>query len=343
MRSAWAFAASIGLLAACGPENNGTPGDVDASVTPPADGPNNVCDPYQPRDPAPKVLIGPGTVFKNAILAEINAAQTDISLLMYQFGDQSFVDALVAAQKRGVNVRVVVDGNQSVNDSPKQQLTAAGVGVKNAPAVFTNAHAKTMVIDGREAVILSGNFNQYTMQSERNYGVIDLDANDVADAKAVFEADWSGNPTVDLACSRLVVSPVNSKTRLLDLVKNSKTKLDFEVMYLSDTDIVAAVKQRKAAGVAIRVLLADPGWISGNSDSAKDLAASGITVKYLSQYEVHAKLVIADGVAFVGSENFSYTSLVKNRELGVFVKEPDSEGQIATQYDKDWQIGTAAQ
>jgi len=27
----------------------------------------------------------------------------------------------------------------------------------------------------------------------------------------------------------------------------------------------------------------------------------------------------------------------------VFVKEPDSEGQIATQFDKDWQIGVTAQ
>ena len=54
------------------------------------------------------------------------------------------------------------------------------------------------------------------------------------------------------------------------------------------------------------------------------LGGKGIPVKYaIAQFYLHAKLIIADGVAFVGSENMSPTSLTQNREVGALVFEPD--------------------
>lgn len=50
----------------------------------------------------------------------------------------------------------------------------------------------------------------------------------------------------------------------------------------------------------------------------------------------HAKLIISDGVAFVGSENFSQTALTRNRELGALVFEPASAAKILQQFDADW-------
>jgi phosphatidylserine/phosphatidylglycerophosphate/cardiolipin synthase-like enzyme len=49
---------------------------------------------------------------------------------------------------------------------------------------------------------------------------------------------------------------------------------------------------------------------------------------------VHAKLILADaGLAFVGSQNFSATSLDKNREVGV---------AIADTFGRDWAVSEAA-
>ena len=69
------------------------------------------------------------------------------------------------------------------------------------------------------------------------------------------------------------------------------------------------------------------------------LKAAGIPTKYLYKYELHAKLIIADGVAFVGSENLSYTSLNKNREVGIFVTEKGPAATIQSTFNSDWSAG----
>jgi cardiolipin synthase A/B len=102
-----------------------------------------------------------------------------------------------------------------------------------------------------------------------------------------------------------------------------------------------AVASRKAAGVAVRAILADPGWIDANADAAKFLAANGIPAKYMADPGVHAKAMIADGArAYMGSENLSWTSLTKNREVGLLVYEGDAVKTIADTFEKDWASAT---
>ena len=65
------------------------------------------------------------------------------------------------------------------------------------------------------------------------------------------------------------------------------------------------------------MLLANPEWIDNNPATAAELKAAGVQTRYLYAAELHAKLVIADGVALVGSENMSFNSLENNREVGM--------------------------
>ena len=85
------------------------------------------------------------------------------------------------------------------------------------------------------------------------------------------------------------------------------------------------------------MLLANPSWIDGNTATAEDLRAAGIAVKFISS--LHAKLVIADGAAFIGSQNFSWTSLERNREIGVLVDDTAPMARVTTQFETDWGNG----
>jgi phosphatidylserine/phosphatidylglycerophosphate/cardiolipin synthase-like enzyme len=116
----------------------------------------------------------------------------------------------------------------------------------------------------------------------------------------------------------------------------------FEAMYITDDQVLSAIKAKLAQGVAVRVLFAHPEWIDSNVATATELKAAGAQTKYLYQYEVHAKMVIADGVAFVGSENYSWNSLTNNREVGMLVTEPNAAAQIKQQVEADWAQGVAA-
>ena len=180
------------------------------------------------------------------------------------------------------------------------------------------------------------------MTSARNYGVIDRDAEDIADVAGIFDADWTGVGYPDLACTRLLVSPVNSRARLLSLINRAQAKLDLAVMYLADDGILAAIKQRRAAGVTVRVLLADPGWVAENRATAADLGNTGVSVRYSKTVELHAKLILAAGIPFVGSESMSFTSLNRNREIGLIVTEEGPAAEIMAQFEVDWADGVPA-
>jgi len=299
------------------------------------------CDMWAPRPIEPEVVIGPDGL-EDRLVALIDGAEKSVELMMYQLDSDRCVEALVAAHQRGVAVRVLLDGQQSVNAAAEQALSSAGVAIASAPAEFSHAHAKVLVLDGRDAVVMSANMNSYSFSSERNYGVIDHDSQDVARLRAIFERDWAGEGELDVSCTRLLVSPLNSRARLLSLIASAEQTLDLGVMYISDPEVKHAIEVMVDEGVAVRVLLAMPEWIDGNAATAAALSAAGAETRYLYAHELHAKLVVADGVPFVGSENLSTTSLDKNRELGVVVTEPGPAATIVAQFEQDWAQGTTA-
>jgi phosphatidylserine/phosphatidylglycerophosphate/cardiolipin synthase-like enzyme len=299
--------------------------------------PAESCDPFQARTDVPELFVGPNGV-ESKIVGLIDAATTSVDLMMYQFNRYKIGNALIAAKDRGLKVRVLLDGDQYTNDDVKADLLAAGVEVKDAPATFEHAHAKVLLLDGQQAVIFSGNYNSYSMSSERNYGVIDRSKDDVADAQAIFEADWSGAP-MDISCTRLIVTPENARERMMGLIDGAQQSLDLAIMYISDDEALDAIMGRAQAGVPVRVLLASPGWIEDNVQTAAQLESAGVQAKYLTDYELHAKLVVADGTAFVGSVNLSWNALEANREIGVFVTETEPVTGIKDTFESDWASG----
>ena len=87
-------------------------------------------------------------------------------------------------------------------------------------------------------------------------------------------------------------------------------------------------------------MLADSGWITANASAAQFLKGLGVEVKWIPH--LHTKVAVADGVrAYMGSENFSQTSLDHNREVGVIVTDPSSLDPLTTTFEKDWAAGTS--
>src|SRR5690606_14464582 len=119
----------------------------------------------------------------------------------------------------------------------------------------------------------------------------------------------------------------NSKQRLLELIDGAQHTLDVELMYLSEVTIRDAIGRAAMRGVAVRALLPDDA-----GDELTYLQNVGVPVRTPHAYYLHSKLIIADDVAFVGSENMSLTSLTKNREVGARVFEPSAFSPIRSQF-----------
>jgi phosphatidylserine/phosphatidylglycerophosphate/cardiolipin synthase-like enzyme len=200
-------------------------------------------------------------------------------------------------------------------------------------------HAKVILADEQEAIVSTGNYSLWQLQQERNFGARLSDPLDLATLSALFDADWD-RQSPDLSCTRLLIAPLNARDRLLSLIDSAQKTLDIESMQFADTDVRNRVAARKRAGVNVRVILADPGWIDTNKDAAAFLSAHGIPARYLVSPSVHVKAMVVDGTrAFLGSENLSWTSLTKNREVGLIDTEPGNVQGMSATFAQDWAAG----
>ena len=260
---------------------------------------------------------------ENAIYSFVNSAAASVDVTIYELKDLTLENDLVAREKAGADVRVILDqAEKSYNTGAYDVLTAGGVGVVWSSTAFTYTHQKTITVDNDESYISSGNFDTTYYATSRDFGVFDTDPNDVAAIVAVFDADYAHTSITPSDGDDLVWSPTDSQTQLLNLINGAQHSLDIEQEEFSDTTLVSAIVADENRGVTVRVVVEDP---SDYTSELNEVTAAGGTVTGYSSstgFYIHAKTVIADygdstAKAFVGSENFSSNSLNDNRELGL--------------------------
>ncbi len=89
--------------------------------------------------------------------------------------------------------------------------------------------------------------------------------------------------------------------------------------------------------MTVRIVLSDETPTAAQSQSVGQLKAAKIAVVSRSAPTIHAKTIVVDGaLAYVGSENFTYNSLVNNRELGVILSAPGEVAKITTTITTDF-------
>lgn len=312
------------------------PGTTPDAALPVAD----FCNATDPR-PAPIEIFATPEAGEAPYVDALARATASIDLSIYLMGYGGILDQLEAKAHAGVKVRVILDqGKKSTNQKYYDRLVAAGAEVMWSDPQWDYFHNKYFVVDGKVAVFSTGNFSKdYSIDLERNFAGVDRDPADVADLSALFQADWADSAPV-MTCTRMVISPINARQRILDVIEGAQQTLLVESMQFADTGVREAVKRRIAAGVEVRVLLADASWIDANAAAAQYLKDLGVTVKYIPH--LHTKVLVADGTtAYVGSENFSYTSLEKNREVGAILVDAPSIAPVVATFEKDWAAGTA--
>ena len=287
------------------------------------------------------------------VLHAIEGANISLEVEIYLLTDRTVTNALEDAAARGVDVRVLLEPHPFGFGTVSAQkiieaLNAAGVHAQASDPAYYYTHAKFLIVDGATLFVLTANLSRSGLGgssagANREYGVITTNAQDVAEARAIFAADWSHAPTPALTDPRLVVSPVNARSTLTALIASAHKSLaiEDEEMYdaASEDALIAAARR----GVDVEVVLPPPSGSSSYDTNVSQLLSGGVHVRYLSAPYVHAKLLIADGViAFTGSENFSATSLDQNRELGIIVSDPRALATLDTTFAQDWSLGSAA-
>ena len=276
------------------------------------------------------------------VMAMIQSAQKSIDLVMYEFKDKDIADALIAAQKRGVAVRVLVDHGyygapDGMNDNLYAYLQNASVPIEWTPSSFALTHQKTMVVDNATALIMTFNFTPEYYATSRDFGVTDTDPTDVKAIEDTFANDWNNVSAPNENGTDLVWSP-GSENEMLLTINSAKTSLDVYNEEMADTPVIDALKAAVARGVTVRVVMT---YSTTYKPAFAELEAAGVDVKTFGSGKttlyIHAKMILADdSEAFLGSENFSTSSLDSNRELGLFITDPAILASLKNTFDTDY-------
>jgi cardiolipin synthase A/B len=301
----------------------------------------------------------------HTIVNTISGAKKSVDVEVYELTDADIISALIAKSKEGASVRVILNpkgaGKNSVatNAPAMEQLKAAGVPVQYSqtkvaggtydPTHFQFDHAKIVVADageaGQVALITTINFSPGYLgvvvngSVSLNFGIVDTEAGDVAYLAKMFDCDWTKTQVAPPDGTDLVISPINARSKLLAEIKGARKTIHLFNQELGDKQIIQALVEALGRKVEVK------GLVSFNltyAASVKPILEAGGQVLALPAaplYE-HAKAAIIDGeLVYVGSVNYTKTSMDKNREVGIELKDPAIASQLEGYFTKYWPDG----
>jgi cardiolipin synthase A/B len=293
------------------------------------------------------------------LIADIDAAQVRVSLLVYIFADdavaQSVIAALGRAVARGVDCKVLLDPVGSVKWVRRTVRRLRDVGVHTREALpwrwiwrrtrrDMRNHRKLFIIDGRIGYAGSQNL----VAKDFRPGVVNRELMArctgpvIAAMEAVFLADWFAEtgtappesieppaPTGESVLQLLPSGPEypleGFETLLVWQLHQARQRAIIATPYfIPDQDVLGAMRTAVARGVEIDMVLsrvADHPIVNlAQRSYYDDLLKAGVRIHLFKRYLLHAKNVSFDGeLAIVGSSNVDLRSFELNEEVSLLL------------------------
>jgi phosphatidylserine/phosphatidylglycerophosphate/cardiolipin synthase-like enzyme len=241
-----------------------------------------------------------GTLTAEAVWPEmVGGARHTLDIAEFYLADQRgeamepVVDAVLAAARRGVQVRVLSDAGMAVTypETLARLRAAANIQVRAfnwRKLTGGILHAKYFVVDGRESFIGSQNFDWRSLRHIQETGLRIRSLRFAEALERIFEADWSYSggdsgayrklallpPLAFPPDARLVASPGrfnppgvgDALTALLSLIEHARRRVTVQLLSYSlavdgspdkFTAIDGALRRAAGRGVRVRMLVAD--------------------------------------------------------------------------------------
>lgn len=154
--------------------------------------------PYTPSDPN---LVIANSDARQKLLMLIGGATKSLEIESEEMQDPAIIDALIAAQKRGVAVRyigaIAMTGttapHRDANAAGRKRLIQGGASVHLLAAPYV--HTKTVIADGSVAFVGSENFSAASLDTNREVGILMTESAIIGRLSSVFAKDWAtGKP-----------------------------------------------------------------------------------------------------------------------------------------------------
>jgi cardiolipin synthase len=284
----------------------------------------------------------------NPILDPIVAARRTLNIRMFLFTEPTLIDAVIAAKRRGVLVRVMLNparrSGESENEEARKALVAAGIDVRDSNPAFDLTHQKSMVVDNETGFVESLNWEPKDLTATRDYAVVTTHALEVGEMVRCFDADWEHAEFAPHPESQLIWCPNNGRPRIAAFIDGAKHTLWLQNERYQDTVIIERLVRAAERGVKVHILARPPHTLkadkliegAGGLRILQDVGAKVHTLKHL---KVHAKMLLADSRrAIVGSINLAPGSFDARRELAIETDNHHVLKRLEEVAMRDWEM-----
>jgi phosphatidylserine/phosphatidylglycerophosphate/cardiolipin synthase-like enzyme len=292
------------------------------------------------------IIVFPDDTVK-PILDAINSAQKTILIKMFLFSDPGLLDAVIAAQARGVQVKVMLNparrSGEDENEDTNALLEAAGIEVRDTNPHFVITHEKSMVIDGKLAFVKSLNWETKNLTETRDYAIITSHHKEVEEIILCFEADWHRKEFEPGDDALLIWCSLNGRAKIAHFIDQATHTLFIQNERFQDLVIIERIVRAARRGVKVHIMAAPPHTLKidklvegvGGLRIMEDI---GIKIHKLKHLKLHGKMLLADGCrAIVGSINLAPGSFDHRRELAIEVHDEEVIERLKKIAHHDWE------
>jgi cardiolipin synthase len=280
------------------------------------------------------------------IHAAIAGAARTLRVKMFVFSDPALLRAVIAAKRRGVHVRVMLNparrSGEADNEATRKALAGADIEVKEPNPIFDLTHEKSMVVDEAIAFVKSLNWTTRNLTGTRDYAVVTQRAPEVAEIIECFEADWHRRAFDASDKRHMIWCPGPGRDRICQFIDGARHRLLVQNERFQDMVIIECLVRAARRGVKVHVMARPAHTLKKDKlvegvGGLRIMDDVGIKVHKLKHLRLHGKMLIADEVAaIVGSINFAAGSLDGRRELAIEVRDNSVVDRLQKVADHDW-------
>jgi phosphatidylserine/phosphatidylglycerophosphate/cardiolipin synthase-like enzyme len=224
------------------------------------------------------------------------------------------------------------------------EAKATGAYVVDAPAKYATGsvfdHAKYAVASN-EALIGTANWDSSAFRKNREFLYTTSDPNILSALQTIGVADLKQvDPNLAGMPSTLTVSPGAAPEIAPVLSQAGAVSVETEELQPGDPLFSALATKGSQARVIIPA-----GFTDREMAAVQQLVSAGVQVRVLPKDPIylHAKMIVGSAMGWIGSQNFSSTSLDENREVGVILTTADDLSDMRQAFAEDWNNASPSQ
>jgi cardiolipin synthase A/B len=277
----------------------------------------------------------------------LNSAHKTVALKQFTFTHPLLLDTVMALHKKGVRVRIMLNGakatGERLNDPFFEKMKSTGIEVQWSNPSFLVTHEKSIIVDGKSALLPTFNFMEKYFQATRDYGVLTNDPVQVEQIQKCFDCDWKRKPFHPLEDAGLAWSPGYARQFVCKLIDRARKTLDVQHPKFAEPVILERMLAAIDRGVRVRILCGGKHGLH-QPDLMYSFALwrlmhqAGARVHKQKNLRAHAKLLVVDDKwALLGSQNFDQPAFDLRREVAIEVGDAAIVQDLTSMFERDWE------